>query len=48
MLKNLERLLLEVTSLPMSAQKKELAKRFAEWKVSQEQVDDVLIIGIRI
>lgn len=48
MLKNLERLLLEISALPMIDQKKQLAKRFADWRSNQEQVDDVLIIGIRI
>ncbi|MGZ3930900.1 MAG: PP2C family protein-serine/threonine phosphatase, partial [Bacteroidia bacterium] len=33
---------------PMSAQKEILEKTFSDWKGPLEQVDDVLVIGIRI
>jgi PAS domain S-box-containing protein len=36
------------SDLAMDVQKKELQKAFEDWKGSHEQVDDVLIIGIRV
>jgi serine phosphatase RsbU (regulator of sigma subunit) len=48
MLKNFERLLLEVKNKPMGDQKKIIFESFANWKANHEQVDDVLIIGIRV
>jgi serine phosphatase RsbU (regulator of sigma subunit) len=46
--KQLEEKLLEVHKLPMEEQKSKLADIFENWKGNMEQVDDVLIIGIRI
>jgi tetratricopeptide (TPR) repeat protein len=46
--KVLEEKLLSVSGQPMPAQKAELEKFFAEWKSAHEQVDDVLLIGIRM
>ena len=48
MYKKFEELLLEVHSLPMDAQKDTLNKRYMKWKGSSEQVDDILVIGIKI
>lgn len=48
MYKQLKELLLEICSLPMHEQEELLRKKFAAWKASHEQVDDVLLIGIRI
>jgi serine phosphatase RsbU (regulator of sigma subunit) len=45
--KQLEELLIEVHSLPLNDQKAVLEKKFEEWKGALEQVDDVLIIGIK-
>lgn len=46
--KQLEELLLANAHLPMDAQKAALEKSFTDWKSGYEQVDDVLLIGIRI
>ncbi len=46
--KQMEEKLLAVSNMPMKAQKDILDKSFEEWKGKLEQVDDVLIIGIRI
>jgi len=34
--------------LPMQVQKDVLAKEIEEWRGSLEQVDDILIIGVKI
>lgn len=41
-------LLLEVSSLPAQQQKKKLDETIEHWRGSLEQVDDILIIGIKI
>jgi len=41
-------LLLEIAHLPMNAQKKILLKTFEEWKGDNIQVDDILVMGIKI
>lgn len=46
--KPLNDLLLNVKHLSLSEQQKVLVKTFTEWKGDLEQVDDVLIIGIRM
>ncbi len=46
--KSFEEKLLSVSHLPMAEQKKELNTMFQIWKSDYEQVDDVLVIGIRI
>lgn len=46
--KQLENLLLENHKLPMDDQKRILNEKFDEWKGNLEQVDDVLVIGIKI
>ena len=48
MLRRFQELLLEVHSLPMSQQKEELNRRLNEWKGDSEQIDDILVIGIRV
>ncbi|MCE9538084.1 MAG: serine/threonine-protein phosphatase, partial [Bacteroidetes bacterium] len=48
MSKQLKELLLLNSHLSMKEQKKILAQTFDEWKGNIEQVDDVLIIGIRV
>jgi serine phosphatase RsbU (regulator of sigma subunit) len=44
----LKELLLEIHKLPLPKQKERLEKEFREWKGDNPQIDDVLIIGIRI
>lgn len=46
--KQLKDILLEVEKLPMNKQSDVLAAKFTSWQGNLEQVDDVLIIGIRV
>jgi len=46
--KQLEEMLLSVHHLPMKEQLKLLNQTFIDWRGNLEQVDDVLIIGIRV
>jgi len=48
MYKRFEELLLEIHSLPVSEQKATLEKRLIKWKGSNDKVDDILVIGIKI
>ena len=41
-------LLLEMQTLSMQTQKEVLMKKLADWKGELEQVDDILVIGVRI
>jgi len=41
-------LLQSITSMKMNQQQKELELAFDNWKGSQEQIDDVCVIGVRI
>ncbi|MEW6469217.1 MAG: two-component regulator propeller domain-containing protein [Bacteroidota bacterium] len=45
---NFKALLLEASPLPMEEQKMLLNGRFESWKGSLEQVDDIMVIGIRV
>ena len=44
----LKDLLVRIHRKPMEKQKKELERSFIRWKADSEQVDDVLLIGIKI
>ncbi|HEU4717486.1 MAG TPA: tetratricopeptide repeat protein [Bacteroidia bacterium] len=46
--KNLRELLGKISHLKMEEQEKELLNAFSEWKGPLEQVDDILVIGIRV
>ena len=46
--KQLKEILLEVQNLTMTEQRSILEHRFNNWKGKLEQVDDVLVIGIRV
>jgi serine phosphatase RsbU (regulator of sigma subunit) len=46
--KQLQQLLLDNSKLSMEEQKKALEKTFESWKGDLEQVDDILVIGIRV
>jgi serine phosphatase RsbU (regulator of sigma subunit) len=45
---NLRELLLEISNLPMHEQKVRLNETIEAWKGINEQVDDILVIGIKI
>lgn len=46
--KQMEEIMLSIAGLPLQEQKDILDRRFEEWKGSLEQVDDVLVIGVRV
>ena len=46
--KQLEELLLSICLLPMEEQKERLNKAFENWKGNLEQIDDLLLIGLKI
>ncbi len=43
-----KRLLVDIADKPMAEQKAELERKFEEWKGEREQVDDVLVMGVRV
>jgi ligand-binding sensor domain-containing protein/serine phosphatase RsbU (regulator of sigma subunit) len=45
---NFREMLLMLSAMPIAAQKNELERRFVEWKGTEKQVDDVLVLGIRL
>ena len=47
MMKNFKQLLLSIHDKTMSEQKTILENTFQEWKGDTEQVDDILVIGVR-
>ena len=47
MVKNFRKLLLSVYQLPVEKQKEQILNTFKEWKGDNEQVDDILVIGIK-
>ncbi|MES2515143.1 MAG: two-component regulator propeller domain-containing protein [Bacteroidota bacterium] len=48
MLTNLQKTLLENVEKPMNEQKENLTVAFMDWKRDAEQIDDVLVIGIKM
>lgn len=48
MRKRMKELLVEISPLQMHEQKERLHSAFVTWKGAQEQVDDILVIGIRV
>jgi serine phosphatase RsbU (regulator of sigma subunit)/Tfp pilus assembly protein PilF len=48
MLKNFKKLLLDIWMLPMSEQRKKLDAVFLTWKGQFEQVDDILVMGMKV
>ena len=46
--KNLSQILLSNTEVPMAKQKEMLNNTIENWKGSYEQIDDILIIGVRV
>jgi len=48
MYKNFRNLLVESSNLPMDKQKEFLDKSFAEWQGYNQQVDDVIVVGVQV
>lgn len=48
MIKNLKNYFLSIAHLPMKEQEKKLAIELENWKGSNEQIDDICIIGVKI
>ncbi len=48
MLSNMQKLLFDNLHLPMQEQKQKIKEAFMAWKKDLEQVDDVLVIGIKV
>ncbi len=48
MSKRFEELLVEISTKPMEVQKEMLISRLVTWKGNNDQVDDILVIGIKI
>lgn len=46
--KQLEELLIEVCEEPVDIQKQLINKKYFDWKGNEDQVDDVLLLGIRV
>ena len=44
----MKELLLSISELPMDEQKVKILDSFDEWKGELEQIDDVLVIGVRV
>lgn len=47
MIKNFKKLLLSIQDKPMNEQKTILEETMAEWKGDTEQIDDILVMGVR-
>lgn len=48
MTKNMKNMLLSIADLPAEEQYQKVKQKFLDWKQSYEQVDDVLVIGIKV
>jgi serine phosphatase RsbU (regulator of sigma subunit) len=48
MVKNLQRLIEEMYTMPMQEQHKKITSVFNEWKGSAEQTDDIMVIGLKL
>ncbi|HPD95599.1 MAG TPA: SpoIIE family protein phosphatase [Tenuifilaceae bacterium] len=48
MMANFKKMLLQIYQLPADKQKEEIEKTLNEWMTHESQVDDILVIGIRI
>ncbi len=46
--KNFKQFLLEIHQKPMAEQREILDKRIDEWRGDWEQIDDIIILGIRV
>ncbi|HCC31286.1 MAG TPA: histidine kinase, partial [Marinilabiliales bacterium] len=46
--KNFKELLLSIHKKPMAEQREILNKTFDEWRGEIEQIDDVVVVGVRV
>lgn len=46
--KNFRKLLLEVHELPLEQQRKEIDITIKNWMKDEEQVDDILVVGLKL
>jgi serine phosphatase RsbU (regulator of sigma subunit) len=46
--KNFKKLLIEISDLAMQDQKKVLQRTFADWIGDRDQIDDLLVVGVRV
>jgi serine phosphatase RsbU (regulator of sigma subunit) len=47
-MKRFQNLLLQIQNQNMTSQKNTLARTFKDWKGAQSQIDDVLVMGVRL
>ena len=48
MTKNFKKLLLEIYNCSMQEQFKKINKKYYDWKGNNQQIDDILILGIKL
>ncbi len=48
MIKRMRQLIIEISSLPMEEQKQILLKTHLEWKGNNKQLDDILVMGVKL
>jgi len=46
--KNFQQLLLEIQHEPMQRQKEILHEKMQEWKGTTEQIDDIIVVGVKV
>jgi serine phosphatase RsbU (regulator of sigma subunit) len=46
--KRFKEMLSNISELPMKEQRERIEKEFANWKGKQDQVDDVMVLGVRV
>jgi serine phosphatase RsbU (regulator of sigma subunit) len=48
MIRRFRKMLLEVHTLPLEQQQQAILNQFVDWKGNLEQIDDIVIMGVRI
>ena len=44
----LKKIIEQISKLPMDQQKEAITKFYTDWKGSYDQVDDILLMGVRV